>query len=240
MSWTGTPQGFCAMIEATYPGLDRNTILDIFNPKGFGPVVSSKNFTYIIQHLLRGVQPATISVLLEKEFNEFIPVGDIRDYGTANIPPDMLQPHLMLQYLQKQTSMSEIETLDICHKIALARLTMLMDHPSSDESLSDMIDTIRKLAKTSIDIKVKTGWIAKPVKEIHVSVSAEPKQSTIYDEAGQPIKNITPEAPRTPTGPQFDARQAAQMLRFFKKAGVLRDRVDEPEPVVIEAQAAEQ
>lgn len=197
MSWS--VHAMLAQVENLEPG-QRDRMREIFKPQGNGPVAQSRNFVYVICHLLRGLPPSTVSVLLAREKNEIIPESAVRDYALAYIPPDLLAPHLMLKYFQQMNGMSEVDTLDVLRKIALARLMAMLDQTSDNPyrleneegvvvlsapvgEIRKTIDAIRKLCETSLKAKVVSGAVKLPTQEVSVSV----KQSNMEDSDDAPI-----------------------------------------------------
>jgi hypothetical protein len=209
-----------AQVENLDPA-QRDRVGPCFNPKGFGPVASSRNFVYIISHALRGFDHGTIARLLEIEKGEIVPATAIRDYMVEHIPPDLLRPHLLIQYMQKQPAMTEIETLDLLRKLAVAQLMMQLDEVGSiadqavrvdcQERIQRSMELTRRLAETSLRLKIdqrKAGVIDKSD-----VIDVDVEQTSIFDLQGNKY--------------EIDERQAAVAYHLMKDLGLFKPEDEE-------------
>lgn len=215
------------------PEYDRKRALKVFEPNGYGPVASSRHFSWIMSRAMEGEHEAKISAALEKEMHEVISPNAIRDYVLENIPPDFMRPNLELRYYLKKGEVSELDMMELCKQIGIERLMLLRSRAdSTDDAYLDIVDCLRKLAKTITDIKIKTGYLEKPAKNVNVTITETAAQTTIYDEeTGEPIKNITQIYQASPDGngkprripAEVKPRTAAQAFHILRKLDLLKN-----------------
>lgn len=255
MSWS--VQAFLSQVDNLAPD-QRERVRAVFLPKGFGPVASSRNFVYIISHILRGLDPATIAVFLEREKGERIPVSAIRDYALQHIPPDLLDPHLQIIYLRNQRALDDIETMELLRKITLARLMRLLDAEGSaaddvtkagfEESVHRTIELTRKLVETTG--KLRSDGARKEAANVS-EITVRPV--SIFDQEDLPEADPSAKpasadgaAPATSPRPfpkRLDERQAAAALHILRELKVVPDpskivEAEAPPPPTPTAEAA--
>lgn len=211
-----SPVEFLALVENVAPE-HRDAMREVFTPKGTCRVAASKNFVYIVSHVLRGLNPSEISILLEKEKREFIPETNIRDYVLQHVPPQLIKTNLLFQYIKKTEQLDEIDVMEVLMKIQLSRVARRADiqdpSPEEAESTRREIDLLQKMTMNCLEAKIKTGRVKAAPKQIDMNVTGNVENKQVVEHKLS-----------------IDPRVAARALNVMKKIKQLTANAD-PVPI---------